>query len=75
VKKIFLVAGAVFLLALLIGVWFFLGNLGALTQLLGKTSTGLVEESTFFGTWESEDAEVFVFSSDGSYQNGFIQGI
>jgi len=83
-KKIYILAGAVFLLVLILMCWFFIFNYYEFATNLGKKSkdAALNEESRFIGTWETEYIEednrfigfngIYVFSSDGT---GSIGGL
>ncbi len=58
-KKIYILAGAVLLLVLIIMCWFFIFQYFDFAQNLGKKSeeAALIESSRFIGTWESDFIE------------------
>ena len=83
-KKIFIVAGAIFLFVLLLSAWLFIIDFGNFAQTLGGGVGDILldEKIKFIGTWETtylEDDDRFVgyngiymFSSDGT---GLIGGL
>ena len=84
-KKIYILAGAVLLLVLILMCWFFIFNYYDFATNIGKKSdeAALNEKSRFIGTWETEfipgDSRfigtngIFIFHLDGTGSIGGLQ--
>lgn len=76
-NKIFVFAGTILLLVLILSAWFFIGNLGNFAKFLGEESINALEneKTRFVGTWKTDDNNYFyVFKIDGSAKFNNIFG-
>jgi hypothetical protein len=77
-KGIWIVAGIIFFIVLILGLWLFIFNFGGFANLFGDKAKNIVDsddESKFYGTWTSDDSEnyPYLFGKEVSFlPNGTI---
>jgi len=76
-RKIFLAAGLIIIILLLLGAWFFIGGLGGWSQLLGQKSqqTFGSDIAKLMGTWYGgAEYGSITFFSVGTFRKGVFDG-
>jgi hypothetical protein len=75
-NKIWVTVGGISLFVLLLGAWFFIGNLGGFSQFLGEKSKEAYsdEQLKFVGTWTAPGSVSLTLFSTGSYRKGVVEG-
>jgi len=75
-EKIWIVAGIVLLIVLLLGAWVVIFQFGGFANLISDEAKDVIDEdkSKFYGTWESNDAENYPYFLFGKKMTFFENG-